>query len=311
MPRSTKLGLVGAVAIAVAAAISIGSSPTTAPADTSKPPGGTATTKPTRSGFAPVNGLKLYYEIHGGGDPVILLHGGVAASEVFGPNLPELARTRQVIAVHLQGHGRTRDIDRPFAYESMADDIAALIGHLGLERADLLGYSLGGGVAFQTAIRHPEVVDRLVIVSEPAQRDAWYPEVLEALEKMPEQAPQIAAGMKASPAAKMYPEVDWQALFTKMGTLGSQPYDWMDQVAAIKAPTMLVFADADAIRPQHIVELYEVLGGGRRDAGLDGSLRPVTRLAIVPGTTHYDILGTPLVAQLVAPFLDARPASPK
>src|SRR5881409_720379 len=126
--------------------------------------------------YADVNGIKLYYEIHGTGAPLILLHGGLGAISMFGPNLPALAKGRQVIAVDLQGHGRTADIDRPLSVALMADDIAALIKHLGLESADVMGYSLGGGVALQTAIRHPEVVRKLVVVSTPFRRNAFYPD---------------------------------------------------------------------------------------------------------------------------------------
>src|SRR5687768_5497240 len=128
--------------------------------------------------YADVNGIKLHYEIHGTGRPLVLLHGGLGAIEMFGPNLPALAKGRQVIAVDLQGHGRTADIDRPLDPQLMADDIAALIRHLGLGRADIMGYSLGGGVAVHTAIRHPGVVNRLVVVSTPFRRNGFYPEIL-------------------------------------------------------------------------------------------------------------------------------------
>jgi len=253
--------------------------------------------------YAPIHGLNLYYEIHGDGEPLILLHGGVGASEAFGPNLAEFAKTRRVIAVHLQSHGRTRDIDRPLRSELMADDVAALVAHLGLERADVLGYSMGGGVALQTAIRHPEAVRKLVVVSAPMRRDAAYPEVIAAYEAMATNGPHIAANLRQSPMAQLYPDVDWEALFVKLSDLVTRDYDWSAEVEGIAAPTMLVFADADCFRPEHIVEFYRRLGGGQRDAGLDGSLRPAARLAIVPGTTHYNILATTVVAELVAPFL--------
>lgn len=260
---------------------------------------------PVKSDFAPVNGLNMYYEIHGSGEPLILLHGGVAASEVFGPNLPELAKSRQVIAVHLQGHGRTRDIDRPLRYESMGDDVAALIAHLGLVRPDIMGYSMGGGVALQTAIRHPESVGRLVVIGMSIRRDAYYPEVLATFDRMAANAAQLGASVKQSPLGQMHPDVNWETLFTKIADMETRDYDWSADVARITTPTMLVFADADAMRPEHMVEQFKLLGGGRRDAGLDGSLRPANRLAIVPGTTHYDILATSLVAELALSFLDA------
>jgi pimeloyl-ACP methyl ester carboxylesterase len=262
--------------------------------------------KTIKSAYADVNGLHLYYEIHGGGKPLVLIHGGLSASEAFGPSLEELAKGRQVIAVHLQGHGRTHDIHRPLRFEIMADDIAALISQLGLGKADVMGYSLGGGVALQIAIRHPEAVDKLVVVSEPMKRDAWYPEVNAAFDRMAANAPMIAKKIKASPMATLYPDVDWETLVRKIGEMESRGYDWSADVAKIKTPTMLVFADADAISPEHIVEFYKLLGGGRRDAGLDGSLRPVNRLAIVPGATHYNIFSTIAVADLVTPFLNAK-----
>lgn len=259
------------------------------------------------SGYASVNGLELYYEIHGTGEPLVMLHGGIAASEAFGENLPLLAQSRQVIAVHLQGHGNTRDIDRPLRYELMADDVAGLIRHLGLEKADVMGYSFGAGVAMQAAIRHPQLMRRLIVVSEPMSRDGYYPEVLAAFDRMQEMAPQFGAGVGQSPMAELYPHIDWVKLFTKMGELTSRDYDWSEDVANLETPTMLVFADADAQTPEHIVKFWRLLGGGQRDAGLDGSQRPAARLAIVPGATHYNLFGTTAVAELVLPFLEADP----
>lgn len=173
--------------------------------------------------YADVNGLKLYYEIHGKGNPLVLLHGVVAASEVFTPILPVFAEKRQVLTVHLQAHGRTADIDRPLRYELMADDIAALIQHLGFEKADILGYSLGAGVALQTAIRHPGLVSKLVVISTPFRRAGWYPEVLESMAQM---GPDAAKFMNQSPLYKLHPAVDWTVLFTKLGDLLRQDYDW-------------------------------------------------------------------------------------
>lgn len=258
-----------------------------------------------RGNYAEVNGLELYYEIHGTGKPLVLLHGGLGASEMFGEVLPPLAEVRQVIAVHLHGHGHTPDTGRPLRFELLADDIAALIGHLDFEEADLMGYSQGGGVALQTAIRHPEVVGKLVVVSAPVRRDGWYPEVLTTFEQMVSDAPQLAEGVGHSPLNELYPGKDWERAFAKMGEMGSQDYEWSDEVAAITSPTMIIFADADAIRADHIVEFYKLLGGGARDAGVDGSLRPAARMAILAGATHYDILSHPALASTVMPFLEA------
>jgi pimeloyl-ACP methyl ester carboxylesterase len=169
--------------------------------------------------YAPVNGLDMYYEIHGSGEPLILLHGGVGAIEMFGEVLPLLAAGRQVIAVDLQAHGRTADIDRPLSFELMADDIAALIKHLGFKKADVMGYSLGGGVALQATIRHPDVVRKLVLVSTPFKRDGWYPEVLAGMGQM---GPAAAEPMKQTPMYQLYAHVapkpdDWPVMLTKLG----------------------------------------------------------------------------------------------
>lgn len=255
------------------------------------------------SGFAPVNGLSLYYEIHGEGQPLILLHGGVSASEAFGPNLKELAKSRKVIAVHLQGHGHTKDIDRPLRFESMADDVAAFIAFLKIGKADVLGYSLGGGVALQTAIRHPAAVNRLIIISAAMQHDGWFPEVVTAFDQIPANAPQIARNIKGSLLGQLYPEVNWESLLRKIGEMESRDFDWSEQVKKLPSPTMIVFADADAIRPEHMIAFYKALGGGERDAGLDGSARPKARLGIVPGATHYNILATTAVTEMVTTFL--------
>ncbi len=255
------------------------------------------------SGFAPVNGLQLYYEVHGSGKPLVLLHGGVAASEVFGKNLQELAGSRKVIAVHLQGHGRTKDIDRPLRLETMADDVAALLGYLKIDKADVLGYSMGGGVALQTAFRHPGAVNRLVVISAAMQRSGWFPEVNAAFGQMAATAPMVGKAIKGSPLGQMYPEVNWETLLKKIAQMASEDFDWSGQVRKIASPTMLVFADADAVYPTHIAAFYEALGGGKRDAGQDGSLRATARLGIVPGATHYDILQTTAVSGMVEPFL--------
>jgi pimeloyl-ACP methyl ester carboxylesterase len=255
--------------------------------------------------YATVNGLRMYYERHGPADakapPLVLLHGGVGGITMFGPNLPALAAGRAVIAVELQGHGHTADIDRPLRFELMADDIAALLAQLKIPQADVMGYSMGGGVALQIAIRHPQLVRRLVVISEPVKRTGFFPEVLAAFDHM---GPEAAVAMKQSPLATMYPTVNWATLFTKIGEMARQNYDWSADVAKIASPTMLIFADADAVTPTHIMEMWGLLGGGKRDAGLDGSGRPPGRLAIVPGTTHYDILSTDAVARLVIPFLE-------
>ncbi len=266
-----------------------------------------ATNKDARGSYASVNGLNLYYEIHGTGEPLILLHGGVGAIQMFGEVLPSLAQNRRVVAVDLQAHGRTADIDRPLSFELMAGDIAALIKQLGIEEADVMGYSLGGGVALRTAIQHPEVVRKLVLVSTPFKRDGWYPEILAGMGQM---GPQVAEPMKQTPMYQLYASIapkpeDWPVLLTKLGELLRQDYDWSNEVAAIKAPTLLVVGDADSVRTAHAVEFFELFGGGKVDAGWDGSGMSNARLAILPTMTHYNIYSSLTLAAVVAPFLDA------
>jgi pimeloyl-ACP methyl ester carboxylesterase len=218
-----------------------------------------------------------------------------------------LAEGRRVIAVDLQAHGRTADIDRPLSFEVMADDIAALIKHLEIEQADVMGYSLGGGVALQTAIRYPEVVRKLVVVSTPFQREGWYPEVLAGMEQM---GPEAGEPMKQTPMYRLYAGVapkpeDWPVLLTKLGRLLAQDYDWSRDVAAMETPTLIVVGDADSVRTAHAVRFFELLGGGKADAGWDGSGMSDARLAILPATTHYNIFFSPTLASTVTPFLDA------
>ncbi len=260
----------------------------------------------TQGNYANVNGLKMYYEIHGQGQPLVLLHGGLGGIDMFAPILPLLCENRQVVGVELQGNGHTVDIDRPFSFEQMADDVAALIQQLGLEKADLLGYSLGGGVALQTAIRHPDGVRKLVLVSTPFRSDGWFPENRMGMKAM---NADVAKAMVGSPLHQAYVSVaprpdDWPTLVTKTGKLVGQDYDWSEGVSKFKMPVMIVVGDADAIRPEQTVEFFELLGGGKKDAGWDGSGMSNARLAVLPGTTHYNIFSSPLLASVVTSFLD-------
>jgi pimeloyl-ACP methyl ester carboxylesterase len=261
-----------------------------------------ATPAVSNANFADVNGQHVFYSVHGAGKPLILLHGGINPDS-FGSNLAELAKGRKVIAVHLQAHGRTPDTDRPLRCETLGDDVAALIGHLKLGKADVMGYSLGAFVALQTAIRHPDVVDRLVLVSARMRQDGAYPEVVAAFKQLEANAPAIGPGVKASPLGQAYPDVDWTNLFSKVGDLTKRDFDWSPDVAKVQARTLLVFADADCIRPEHMVEFWKALGGGQRDAGLDGSLRPANQFAIVPNTTHHMLVVDPMLPEIVERFL--------
>lgn len=256
-------------------------------------------------GYAPVNGLKMYYEARGSGKPLVLLHGGAGSTEMFGALLPSILEGRQIILADLQCHGRTADIDRPLRYELMADDVAALVKHLKLEKVDLMGYSLGGGVSLRVAIQHPGIVDRLVLVSTPFSRDGWYPEVREA---MSQGGAEGAEAMKQSPMYQTYAKIaprpqDWPVLFTKLGELLRQGYDWSEEASRIEAPVMLVVGDSDSVRPDHAVEFFKLLGGGKEDAGWDGSKMPRAKLAILPGVTHYNIFVSAALASAVRPFL--------
>ncbi len=260
----------------------------------------------TQGKYANINGLKMYYEIHGMGKPLVLLHGGLGGVDMYAQLLPDLAESRQVIAVELQGHGHTADIDRSLSFELMADDIAALIRQLALKQADLVGYSLGGGVALHTSIRHPDLVRKLVLVSTPFKSEGWFPENRAGMKAMNAQAAQALVG---TPPHQAYMNVapkpeDWTTLVTKTGQLIGQDYDWSAGVSKLQMPTMIVVGDADAVRPAHAVQFFELLGGGQKDAGWDGSGMPNARLAMLPGTTHYNIIFSPMLASVVTRFLD-------
>jgi len=259
--------------------------------------------------YADVNGINLYFETHGTGQPMILLHGGLGSGEMFGPTLPVLAADRQVIAVDLQGHGRTADIDRPIDVRLMADDIAALIEHLGLDKPDVVGYSLGGGVAFQTAVHHPELVRRLVFVSANIRRDAIYPEML-AQQLMV--GPDAVELLKGTPMYQLYQRVaprpeDFGRLLGKMGESMAKDFDFSDDVRGLKVPTLIAAADADMAPPSHYVEAFALLDGGQRDGGWMGEGRPKGghALAIIPGATHYDVFSSPVLAAAILAFLGA------
>ncbi len=259
--------------------------------------------KDVQSGYAQVNGTELYYEVHGDGAPLVMLHGGVDPSVMFGAPLTAMAKNFKVIAIHARGHGRSKDTTAPWSIEQAADDVAAVLKHLKINKASVMGYSFGGAIALQFAIRHPDMLDKLVVVSAAYARNGEYPEVKAAFEQMPAMADAIGGDIAKSPLAQMYPGVDWPTLMRKTGELGKQDYDWSTGIRGIKARTLLVFADADCIRPEHIAEFYKLLGGGQRDAGLDGALRSPNQLAVIPGTTHYNIMASSAVVQYSTDFL--------
>ncbi len=259
--------------------------------------------------IAHVNGIELYYETHGAGRPLVLLHGGLVSGEMFGPILPTYATGHQVILPDLQGHGRTADIDRPLDVRLMAGDIAALIEHLGLDRPDIVGYSLGGGVAFWTAVQRPDLVGRMVMISTHIRRDAIYPEMLAQQVNV---GPEAAEFMKDTPMYQVYARVaprpeDFGRLLGKIGAAMAKDFDFSDEVRGLQVPTMFVAADADMFPPSHAVEVFTLLDGGQRDGGWMGESRPAGghALAIIPGTTHYSSGMAPLTAAAVLAFIDA------
>jgi pimeloyl-ACP methyl ester carboxylesterase len=258
---------------------------------------------PSSTGKVPVDGVRIYYEIHGAGPPLVLLHGGVTPSTTFGAPLAALAKTQQVIAIHLRGHGFSTDSEAPWSDEAMADDVTAVLQQLGIGKTRIMGYSLGAAVALQVAIRHPELVEKLVSVSVAFSTDGEYPEVRQAFAEMTGKAAAIGQQLAASPLAQLYPDVDWVRVMRKSAEMNQGERDWSEAIKTIKAPTLLVFADADSIRPEHMVEFWKLLGGGQRDAGLDGSQRPLSQLAIIPNTTHYSVIESPLLIEAATAFL--------
>ncbi|CAN5765737.1 alpha/beta hydrolase [soil metagenome] len=256
-----------------------------------------------RGDYAAVNGLEMYYEIHGNGQPLVVLHGAFMTIGAMGAVVPALAETRQVIGVELQGHGHTADVDRPLSYEQMADDVAALLRHLGVEQADVFGYSMGGGTALQLAMRHPTLVRKLVVASASSTSEGIYPEVWAGIEQI---TPELFAG---TPWKEEYDRVApnpdaFPTLVAKMKQLDGQPFAWpSDAIRAIAAPTMIVIGDSDGTTPEHAVEVFRLRGGGVFGdlAGL-----PSARLAVLPGTTHVGLIDrADWLASMIDEFLDA------
>jgi pimeloyl-ACP methyl ester carboxylesterase len=259
--------------------------------------------------YVEVNGVNFYYETHGSGRPLVLLHGGLGSGEMFPQLVAALAADHQVIVPDLQGHGRTADVDRPIDAQLMADDIAGLITHLGLEKPDVVGYSLGGGVAFFTASRHPELVGKLVMLSAHIRRNAIYADMLGQQEQVSSAAVEF---MKETPMYQLYQRVaprpeDFGRLLDKIGESMAKDFDFSEEVRGIKVPTLFVAADADMFPPSHAVEVFALLDGGQRDGGWMGEGRPAGghALAIIPGATHYNVTASPAFAAATIAFLDA------
>jgi pimeloyl-ACP methyl ester carboxylesterase len=258
-----------------------------------------------QTGYIPVNGLNLYYEIHGTGRPLVLLHGAFSAiGTSFGQVLPELAKTRQVVAFELQGHGRTADIDRPLSLEGMAEDVAAALKELRIGSADVFGYSTGAAVALRLAISHPDLVRKLVPASVTYTMDGVHPGLMDGLTEM---KPEMMFG---SPWHEEYMRIapnpeNFATLFAKKTQMDKEIQDLpAEAIQAIKAPTLLIIGDSDLVRPEHAVEMFRLLGGGvfgDTPAGL-----PNSQLAVLPGTSHVTVVHrADLLLAIIPPFLDA------
>jgi pimeloyl-ACP methyl ester carboxylesterase len=254
--------------------------------------------------YAQVNGLNMYYEVHGTGRPLVLLHGNLSTIEVdFGRMIPSLAKTRQVIAVEQQAHGHTADIDRPLTIKHWTGDTAALLRHLGVENADVYGYSSGSEVALRIASDHPELVRKLILASASYNRNGIHPGVLDGIEDL---QPEHLAGTPFEQAyARVAPRPqDWPVLIEKIKEMDRDVTEWpAETIRNLGKSTLLVIGDSDIVRPEHAVEFFRLLGGGVVGdlAGL-----PDSRLAILPGTTHVTLVHrAEWLVSMVEEFLEA------
>jgi pimeloyl-ACP methyl ester carboxylesterase len=299
MSVKTLIAMIATVAASLAA-------PTIVQGTQEKPVMQTSIPKPTKSGHAAVNGVNYYYAVYGSGEPLLLLHGGLGQIEMFGPNLIKLAQSRQVIGVDLHGHGRTALGDRNISLVDIGNDMAGVLKKLGYDKVDVLGHSMGAGVAFQFAVQHPQRVRRLVLVSGAFAQDGFYPEML------PQQAAvgaAIAEQMKDTPMYKSYVAIapnpgEFPKLLDQMGAYMRTPYDWSADVKKLTMPVMLIYGDSDMYRPEHIVKFYQLLGGGLKDAGWQREHMSQNRLAIVPNLTHYEMHLAPQLVDTALPFLN-------
>ena len=266
---------------------------------------GSAQQKPT-TGYAPVNGLSMYYEVHGSGEPVVLLHGSfMTITNNWAGWISELSKTRRVIAVEMQGHGRTADLPRDITHENLADDVAALLNHLKVPRADLIGYSMGGAVAMQCAIRHPDKVRKAVIISSTFRSDGMVPGALEAIRKL------TADDFKGSPLETEYQRLsptpeDFPKFVRRIVATASKGYDFgADKLEATTAPMFFIHGDADGVRLAHVAEMFRLKGGE-----IHGDMKPrsASRLAILPNTTHVTLMQRKsIIVPMVNDFLNAKP----
>ncbi len=260
----------------------------------------------TDNGYVEANGVNYYYEIHGQGEPLLLLHGGLGSTDMFEPILPGLSADRKVILVDMYGHGRTALTDRPMSLEDMGDDMAVIVKELGHDQVDAMGYSLGGGVVFRMAVQHPDVVRRLVLVSAGFSTSGLHSE-MRPLQGQVSGA--IADSMKGTPMYEGYMAVapkpeDFPKLLDKMGEYMSKDFDYSEDVKKLKMPVMLIFGDSDMTTTQHVAEFYTLLGGNVRDAGWQRENMSQNRMAILPDQTHYDMMFAPQLVSTVLPFVN-------
>jgi pimeloyl-ACP methyl ester carboxylesterase len=263
---------------------------------------------PVRTGYADsAEGLRVAYEIYGRGEPIVLMAGGFGDSASMTQTIAPLSRRRQVIAVDLEGHGRTALRETPMSHERNGDDVAAVLRHLKIAKADVAGYSHGGDAAIRMAIQHPEMVRNLIVISTAAERDGWYPEVLKGMEAVgASQADQFRKTPLYERWAAVAPHPEqFPLLLDRMGELMKKDYDWRAEIGALRLPTLLLFADHDAVSMRHIAEFFALFEGGVRDAGWEGAPKYArARLAIVPGYTHYNFGMGPDIARVIEAYLD-------
>lgn len=303
MFKLTRTLMFGAALAAVTAAPSLAQ-----PAPKETPAMVAAAPKPTKTGHVDANGVRYYYEIRGEGPPLLLLHGGLGSIDMFAPVMPALAAKHQVIGIDLQGHGRTALGDRPFTLEGQGADMDTILKQLGYGKVDVIGYSMGGGVAFQLAVQHPERVNRLVLVSTGYAADGFYAD-------MRAQQAQVGAAaaefMKETPMYQSYVAVaprpqDFPKLLDTLGAFMRKAYDYSADVPKLTMPTMIMFGDSDMYRPEHVVKFYQLLGGGLKDGGWQGEGMSKHRLAILPGRTHYDMFLSPDTARTALAFIEGQ-----
>ena len=256
------------------------------------------------SGYADVNGIQLYHEIYGEGEPLVLIHGGLTTIGETQGWLQPLAETRQVIAVEMQGHGHTADTDRPMSFASMGDDIAALLDHLKIPKADLIGHSFGGAVALRAAIQHSDKVRRLVVISSPYARSGWYPEAQQGMSLIGASMAEKMMQTETGKLSQQWPEPQrFPQFLDRMGKMMSDDYDWSAEIAKLPMPVLLVFADNDSISQKHIAEFFALLGGGVKEPGWLNTQLSKSRLAIVPGYSHYNFITSPEAPEIIRKFL--------